>query len=98
MGESTMQVRYCEDCDETYRPDIERCSDCGGPLKEMSEEEVEAEAERNRHPEPAESPYPPGQYQIVAESVSGAVAESMALELAAHGIPAKVEGVGRLEL
>jgi hypothetical protein len=91
-----MQVRYCEDCDETYRPDIELCSDCGGPLKEMSEEEADAQGQPPA--EPPEAPYPPGRYQVIADSVSVAVAESVARELAARGIPAKVDGAGRLEL
>ncbi len=31
------RYRYCRECDEEFRPDIERCSDCGGPLEDRFE-------------------------------------------------------------
>lgn len=30
----TQQVRVCRDCGEEYRPDAQRCSDCGGELED----------------------------------------------------------------
>jgi hypothetical protein len=32
-------VGYCAPCDEEFRPEIARCSDCGGPLRRLEEGE-----------------------------------------------------------
>ncbi len=32
-----MRVRYCTACDTEYRPEVERCADCGGPLEDHYE-------------------------------------------------------------
>ena len=34
-----MHVRYCVNCEQEFRPEIVRCSDCGGPLEDRYEEE-----------------------------------------------------------
>jgi hypothetical protein len=34
-----MHTRYCVDCEQEFRPEIFRCSDCGGDLEDRYEEE-----------------------------------------------------------
>jgi len=42
-----MHTRYCPTCDEEFRPEILRCSDCGGDLEDREEGKEAHEAERS---------------------------------------------------
>ena len=38
-----MRTRYCTNCEEEFRPEILRCSDCGGELEDRYEAQLRPE-------------------------------------------------------
>jgi hypothetical protein len=88
-----MHTRYCTSCDEEFRPEILRCSDCGGDLEDRYEGE-------NGDPRPAEGPEageaeseaPPQEYEAVFGCMEPALLKEAADCLAAAGVPFRATG------
>ena len=93
-----MHVRYCPECDQEFRPHVERCSDCGGPLEDQfgdSEGAASEAAARSR------GELPPGEYLPLLHRSSAAAIEPCAARLGQAAIPFKVDvrpGYGGFDL
>ena len=82
-----MHARYCPDCDEEFRPDIVRCSDCGAELEDRYEgDEGDAEPAKASPPPAPDLPEPAGEYETVFHSRDSASLKEAADCLAAAGI------------
>ncbi|PYQ03746.1 MAG: hypothetical protein DMF82_12400 [Acidobacteria bacterium] len=93
-----MRTRYCTNCEEEFRPEILRCSDCGGELEDRYEEE-DAEgrpiaAPKDAKAEAPEPPEPPDEYQAVFQSVDSAPIKEAADVLAAARLRFRVTAGG----
>lgn len=93
-----MHVRYCPECDQEFRPQVERCSDCGGPLEDQFEGLESAQSEGGgRGPRGL----PPGEYlPLLHRSTAGEI-EPLAARLGAAAVPFKVDvrsGYGGFDL
>jgi hypothetical protein len=64
---------------------VVRCSDCGGDLKDVWEDDSQPLVAA-----PAEPTLPEGEYRVIAASLTSATAGAMVKRLAAAAIPAKV--------
>jgi hypothetical protein len=86
-----MHVRYCVNCEEEFRPEILRCSDCGGDLEDRYEEE---DGERPQRPDAGdpEVPEPPDDYRPVFDCLDSASLKQAADCLAAAGVPFRASG------
>jgi len=90
-----VHTRYCTNCDEEFRPEILRCSDCGGELEDRYEDEdapdrpvdVPAAAE-------PEAPEPPEAYQTVFQAGDSTSVKDAADCLAAAGLRVRVAAAG----
>jgi len=78
-------VRHCPNCRIDYRPEIERCADCGGEL-ETRNEESDPDQETVPLPEP-----PPGEYRSLYYSSDLDEMEPLAGALADAGIPFRLD-------
>jgi hypothetical protein len=90
-------TRYCSACDSEFRADVDRCSDCGGPLEPRFEDpEVDAHT-RVLEPSspPREAPLPPGRYLLFRESSDFHALDSIAERLGRAGIPFVALGTRR---
>jgi predicted amidophosphoribosyltransferase len=93
-----MHVRYCPECDQEFRPHVERCSDCGGPLEDQFGDAEGAASEAAARPHGA---LPPGDYLPLLHRSSAAALEPYAAGLGQAAIPFKVEarpGYGGFDL
>jgi hypothetical protein len=93
-----LHIRYCTNCEEEFRPEIQRCSDCGAELEDRYEEE-DAEgrpivAPKTTEPEPPEAPAPPDEHHAVFQSVDAAPIKEAADVLAAAGLRFRVTAGG----
>jgi len=90
-----MHTRYCTNCGEEFRPEILRCSDCGGELEDRYEEEG-AEGRPIATPTAAapEAPEAPDEYHAVFQSVDSAPIKEAADVLAAAGLRFRVTAGG----
>ncbi len=93
-----MHTRYCPNCDEEFRPEILRCSDCGGELEDRYEEE-DAEgqpgaAAKAAEPELPEAPEPPEAYQAVFQADDSTSIKDAGDRLAAAGLRFRVAASG----
>lgn len=84
-----MHVRVCRECGQEYRPEVIRCSDCGGELEDRHVDEAQL-----LEPEPAE-PVPedalsPGNYQSIAWGGHAADLVPLADRLLAVEIPFRI--------
>ena len=88
-----MHTRYCASCDEEFRPEILRCSDCGAELEDRYEDEDAegAPIEAPRAVEPA-PPEPAEDYEPVFRSRDSASLKEAADCLAAAGIRFRGDG------
>lgn len=85
-----MHTRYCPNCDDEFRPDIGRCSDCGGELVDRYEDEeggppAEQEA-------PSEPEAPSVVYLPMFSCMEAATLKQAADTLAAAGIAFRASG------
>ena len=89
-----MHVRYCVNCEEEFRPEILRCSDCGGDLEDRYEEEDGAGGSSAARDETAapEVPVPTDDYQPVFDCLDSASLKQAADCLAAAGVPFRASG------
>lgn len=83
-------VRHCRRCGSDYRPEIERCGECGGPLEERAEADdprwdPPAGADRWQGAAPPETDLSP----IFYSHDLGDLAE-LARRLAARGVPFRI--------
>jgi hypothetical protein len=78
-----MSGLYCPVCATEFRPEIERCSDCGGPL----ERQLEASEPGAVAPPPEEPLLPPGTYLPFAETTDSEALDAFAVRLSQAGIP-----------
>jgi hypothetical protein len=88
-----MLIRYCVNCEEEFRPEILRCSDCGGELEDRHEEE-DGEGIRTEEPErraPAVEE-PPGEYHAVFNTMDSASLKEAAESLAGAGVQFRASG------
>jgi hypothetical protein len=76
-------VRYCAECDTEFQPHVLRCSDCGGELEDRWPDEETSDGGS----ETIEDVVPEGEYLVLVRNLAPAEAEQMASELAAAGIP-----------
>jgi hypothetical protein len=86
-----MHTRYCPDCDDEFRPDIQRCSDCGGELEDRYDEEGEGGTREAEASEP-NADAPPEEYRPVFGCMQAASLKEAAGALAAAGIPFRATG------
>jgi ssDNA-binding Zn-finger/Zn-ribbon topoisomerase 1 len=86
-----MQVRWCPECEEEYRPEIVHCADCGTLLVDR-DDEVPLPAPSASSP--AGSSLPPGDYRGIFATNRSAELEPMAKRLGAAGIPFQVGATG----
>lgn len=94
-----MHVRYCPECDQEFRPHVERCSDCGGPLEDQFEglEGAGSEAPAGR---PVVSLSPHDTVALLHRSTAAAL-EPLAAALGRAAIPFRVDprpGYGGFDL
>jgi Double zinc ribbon len=82
-------VRHCPRCHVDYRPEIERCADCGGEL-EIRNEETDPDEEPAPLPEP-----PPGEYRSLYYSSDLDEMEPLTDALANAGIPFRLDTTKR---
>jgi predicted amidophosphoribosyltransferase len=78
-------VRHCSSCDADFRPEIERCPECGGELETRDEEAGQAD-----DPAPLPEP-PPGDYRSLYYSTDVKELEPLTDALAAAGVPFQIE-------
>lgn len=84
-----MHTRYCPNCDDEFRPDIVRCSDCGGELEDRYDEDGQ---ERREAPPPPEPEAPPEEYLPVFGCMESPALKEAADLLAAAGVPFRATG------
>jgi hypothetical protein len=96
-----VHTRYCTNCGEEFRPEILRCSDCGGELEDRYEEEEDAEGRPvvepkapGREAPQAEAPEAPDAYQPVFEAGDAASIKDAGDRLAAAGVTFRVAASG----
>ena len=90
-----MHIRYCTNCGEEFRPEIQRCSDCGAELEDRYEEE-DGEGRRIVAPKTTEpeAPAAPDEFHAVFQSVDAAPIKEAADVLAAAGLRFRVTAGG----
>lgn len=90
-----MHTRYCPSCEEEFRPDILRCSDCGGDLEDRYEED-DGEGSRAEKAETAapDLPEPPVEYHPIFACRDSQSLKEAAGCLAAASIPFRATGSG----
>jgi hypothetical protein len=86
-----MHTRYCPSCDDEFRPDIVRCSDCGGELEDRYDDEEDAGEPREATPPPAPEA-PPEEYRPVFGCMESATLKEAAGVLAAARVPFRATG------
>jgi hypothetical protein len=86
-----MPTRYCPNCDDEFRPDIVRCSDCGGELEDRYDDEGGAEARPDDGSE-TEADGPPEEYRPVFGCMESASLKEAAALLAAAGVAFRATG------
>jgi hypothetical protein len=86
-----MHTRYCVNCEQEFRPEILRCSDCGGDLEDRYEEEDGEWPERANAGDP-EVPEPLDDYKPVFACLDSASLKQAADCLAAAGVPFRASG------
>jgi hypothetical protein len=86
-----MHTRYCPNCDDEFRPDIVRCSDCGGELEDRYDEEYGGER-RDGEAAPPEPEAAPEEYRPVFGCMESATLKEAAGVLAAAGVPFRATG------
>ena len=85
--------RYCEECEEEFRPEIAACSDCGGPLVDRYEGMAPPPpAEDDPRSRPGAVDTATAATLAVAED--GSEAGALARALAETGIPYVVQPIG----
>jgi hypothetical protein len=93
-----VHTRYCTNCEEEFRPEILRCSDCGGELEDRYEEEdTEGRpvvASRTAEPETPAPPEASDEYRAVFQSIESAPVKEAADGLAAAGLRFRVTAGG----
>jgi hypothetical protein len=88
-----MHVRYCVSCEEEFRPEIVRCSDCGGDLEDRYEEENgEGRGPANAAETAADLEEPPAEYLPVFGCRDSQSLKEAAACLAAARIPFRASG------
>jgi hypothetical protein len=85
-----MRVRVCVDCGEEFRPEVVRCSDCGGALEDRYDDETSpvASAMAGRPVPDLEDPLPGA--RPLAWSVSIHDLVPLADRLEARGLPFRI--------
>jgi hypothetical protein len=86
-----MHTRYCPNCDDEFRPDIQRCSDCGGELEDRYDEDGDGGTREPEASEPS-ADAPPEEYRPVFGCMQSASLKEAAGSLAAAGIPFRATG------
>jgi len=90
-----MHTRHCPNCDEEFRPDIPRCSDCGGDLEDRYEEEDgEAGGAQKAAAAAPDLQEPPAEYVPVFACRDSRSLKEAAGCLAAASIPFRATGSG----
>jgi len=86
-----VRTRYCPNCDDEFRPDIVRCSDCGGELVDRDDEDAMTDA---AEPDPgeAEPELPAGELRSVFTCVDATSLKEAAALLGGAGIPFRATG------
>lgn len=82
-----MHTRYCANCDEEFRPEILRCSDCGAELEDRYENDDDGGTPIEPPP-----PEPPDAYEPVFRSRDSTSLKEAADCLAAAGIRFRGDG------
>src|SRR5437868_1106583 len=86
-----MMIRYCPSCDEEFRPEILRCSDCGGDLVDRDPEALEAggtaEAPQGMGGAGGASAGPEVEYATVLRDLTSEEVKHWSKRLARAGIP-----------
>jgi hypothetical protein len=80
-------VKICRECGEEFRPEILRCTDCGGELETRFEEDGTAWPSPQDREEIVPDPRPAGDYQPIAWSGHAAELTPLADRLVEAGIP-----------
>jgi predicted amidophosphoribosyltransferase len=90
-----MHIRYCVTCEQEFRPEILRCSDCGGDLEDRYEEDA-GEGSRVEKAETAapDLQEPPAEYLPVFACRNSQSLKEAADCLAAASIPFRATGSG----
>ena len=83
-------VRYCPDCGQEYQPHMTECVECGRALEEKLEGAV-PDASPPVETVETEPTLPPGDYGVVADSLSATMLDPLVQQFVAAGIPTKVE-------
>jgi len=89
-----MHVRYCVNCEQEFRPEILRCSDCGGDLEDRYEDE-DAGLARGEVTAEVVDPHviePPPEYRLVFRGPDSASFKKAADALAAARIRFRGDG------
>jgi hypothetical protein len=86
-----MHTRYCPNCNDEFRADIERCSDCGGELEDRYDEEDGAPPPPSREQPPPEAPTPE-EYRAVFSCNEGRPLKKAVAALTAAKVPFQTSG------
>ena len=87
-----MHTRYCTNCGEEFRPEILRCSDCGGDLEDRYEDEDAEGQPRVAAAAGPEVPEASVEYRTVFQCLDSAALKAAADCLAAAGIAFRGDG------
>jgi hypothetical protein len=90
-----MHTRYCVDCEQEFRPEILRCSDCGGELEDRYEDdEGEGLRPANAAETAADLEEPPAEYLPVFTCRDSQSLKAAVDCLSAASIPFRATGSG----
>jgi hypothetical protein len=88
-----MRTRYCPVCEDEFRPDILRCSDCGGELVDRDDAEGVTDLGEPETGEPAPEPEPPASaLRSVFTCIDSTSLKEAAALLGDAGIPFRATG------
>jgi len=88
-----MHTRHCKNCDEEFRPEIQRCSDCGGELEDRYEEDEDAAPRETADAGDPGLPEPPADDTLAVFACRDSESLKRAADcLAAAGVPFLASG------
>ncbi len=88
-----MFVRHCPRCGSDYRPGVEACADCGGPLEDRVEAADPVHAAPPAPAAPTSTALPPGDPAVLFFGDTASDVEPLAARLTSVGIPFRIDTI-----